>query len=103
MKLKNLALWGAVLLVFAAFTVNNASAAEWPIEGTVVQVGSVDGSVWLAIRDVNDAPWGGPATSGQDAEILSAGLTALVNGLPVTGFYNTSQLEWNGLIVKPSP
>lgn len=102
MKLKNLALWGAVLLVFAAFTVNNASAqdVEWEINGKVTAVGSADGSVVLEILDDGGNFWRGPATTSQDAEILATGLEAIASDLDVTGFFNVDQLEWNGLVVR---
>jgi hypothetical protein len=101
MRLRNFALLGAVLLVFVAFTANSAIAQEegWPILGTVVQVGSVDGDTYILILDPAGNLWPGLATISAEQEILAVALNAFSIDAQVQGIYNPLDLEWTSFIM----
>jgi hypothetical protein len=99
MRLKKFALLGAVLLVFVAFTASSAIAESWGINGVVTQVGSVDNSVWVKVKDINGNDWAGPVTTGQEGEILDTALVAFVEGSTVFATWETVGSEWSSLFM----
>jgi hypothetical protein len=101
MRLKKFALLAAVLLVFAAFSVN-AMAEEWLIIGTVTEAGNRDEATWLVIKDTNGNIWGAPASNVVSDEILNTALVAYPTDSLVKAIYDTTGTEWEALwMVKP--
>jgi hypothetical protein len=93
---------GAVLLVFVAFTANSAIAQDadgWPILGTVVQVGSVDGDTYVQIIDPAGNLWPGLATVNAEQEILAVAVEAFNTSAQVQGIYNPEDFEWTSFIL----
>jgi multisubunit Na+/H+ antiporter MnhB subunit len=99
MRLRKFALLGAVLLVFAAFTVNSAMAQQegWVVLGKVVQVGIVDNFNFIVIEDASGGLWGGVAEASKEDELLAVGLNAFSIDADVQGLYDPLDLQWLGI------
>ena len=69
MRSKKIAILSAVLLFMAAFTVSNALADDWPINGTVVRAGMSGGVASITIKDVNTNYWTAPPATGEENEM----------------------------------
>lgn len=94
MRTKKIAILGAALFVIFVFAVGSLNAAEWPIQGTVVQTGMYDDKAYVVIKDTLDNYWAAFAISTSEKEILATALTGYSMSSMVQGTYDTETSEW---------
>ena len=99
MRLKKFSLWGTILMIFVAFTVNTAIADEWPIQGTVAQCGNNADRTYIVIKDINGNYWAANAPIAFENPMLATALTALTAGTNVAATYDTVAVEWLDLFI----